>query len=263
MRLFWELTRLSFQRQLTYRIATIAGIATNFFFGVLRATIFVALYDIQPSVEGISVKGAITYAVLGQALIGYLSMFHWYDLMNTIYTGDVASDLLKPMNYFRFWMAQDLGRALVQLIFRGAILLFAFTLIYELYWPQGFINITALFICVPLSWLVSFSWRFLVNLSAFWTPNSRGILRFVFVLSWFFSGFLMPLRFFPDWVIRISYLLPFPHMFNTVIEIYLGVLSGKELIQALLGQIFWALGLIILGQIVLRIGVRRLVILGG
>ena len=160
MRLFWELSRLSFQRQLTNRTATIAGLVTKYFFGILRATIFVVLYDNQPSVEGISVKGAITYAALGQALIGYLSQFNWYDLMNTIYTGDVASDLLKPMNYFRFWMAQDFGRALVELFFRGVILLLAFTFIYELYWPQGITHIMALVICVPLSWLVSFSWRF-------------------------------------------------------------------------------------------------------
>ncbi len=263
MRLFWELTKLSFQRQLTYRSATIAGLITNYFFGILRATILVALYDLKPSVQGISVKGAITFAVLSQALIGYLSLFHWYDLMNTIYTGDVGSDLLKPMNYFRFWMAQDLGRAVVQLLLRGIILLIAFSVIYELYWPRTSITIFALILSIVLSWLVSFSWRFLVNLSAFWTPNARGILRFIFVLSWFFSGFLMPLRFFPEWVIRISHLLPFPHMFNTVIEIYLGVLNGSELIQAILYQFTWALGLIILGQIVLKMGVKRLVILGG
>ncbi len=32
MRLFWELSKLTFQRQLTYRAATLAGLATNFFF---------------------------------------------------------------------------------------------------------------------------------------------------------------------------------------------------------------------------------------
>jgi ABC-2 type transport system permease protein len=263
MRLFWELTKISFQRHLTYRTAAIAGLVTNFFFGILRAMILVALYDLQPSVEGISIKGAITYAALSQALIGFLSMFHWYDLMNTIYTGDVASDLLKPMNYFRFWMAQDLGRALVQLILRGFTLLFAFTFVFDLYWPKTLPCLFGLLLSIPLGWLVSFSWRFLINLSAFWTPNARGILRFIFVLSWFFSGFMMPLRFFPEWVIRIAHLMPFPYMFNTVVEIYLGILNGPELIQAILYQVLWGLGLIFIGQLILRMGVRRLVVLGG
>ena len=73
----------------------------------------------------------------------------------------------------------------------------------------------------------------------------------------------MPLRFFPDWVVKLSYLTPFPHTINTITEVYLGVLKGPELVNALLMQAVWALGLAIAGLLVLRAGVRRLVILGG
>jgi ABC-type uncharacterized transport system permease subunit len=52
-------------------------------------------------------------------------------------------------------------------------------------------------------------------------------------------------------------------MFNTLIEIYLDLLIGPELYQALLNQLLWALGLILASQVVLRIGIKRLVILGG
>lgn len=263
MQLYWKLTRVSIQRHLTYRAATIAGLLTNYFFGILRATIFVALYDLQPSVEGITVKGAITYAALGQALIGCLSLFHWYDLMDTVYTGDVSSDLLKPMNYFTFWMAQDMGRAIVQFFLRGLTLLIGFALTYDIQWPTTIGHTLVILISIMLGWLLSFSWRFLVNLSAFWVPNARGILRFFFVLSWFFSGFLMPLRFYPAWVLKISQLTPFPHTFNTVIEIYLGIITGPDLYQAILQQLLWALVLIGIGHMVLRAGTQRLAILGG
>ncbi len=263
MRLFWELTKISFQRHLTYRAATFAGLVTNFFFGILRAAIFVALYDLQSEVQGITLQGAITYAALGQALIGYLHMFSWFELMNTVYTGDIASDLLKPMNYFSFWLAQDLGRALVNFLLRGVTVMIGYAFIFDLYWPSGFGHILAVAVSLLLSLLVSFSWRFLINLTSFWTPNAYGILRFFYVLAWFFSGFLMPLRFFPDWVIRISYMMPFPHMMNSAMEIYLGVLKGPEIFLALLQQALWVLGLVAAGQIVLRLGVNRLVILGG
>lgn len=262
MRLFWELVKISFQRHLTYRAATLAGLVTNFVFGILRAAIFVALYDLQTEVEGITLQGVITYAALGQALIGYLSIFSWFDLMNTVYTGDIASDLLKPMNYFSYWMAQDLGRAGVQFLLRGVTLILGFGLIYDLYWPTP-IALSPIAVTLFLSWLISFSWRFLINLTAFWTPNARGILRLIFVLSWFFSGFLMPLRFFPDWIQSVGKWLPFSAMFNTVIEVYLGVVQGSELVWALTQQVLWSIVLILAGQMVLRSGIRRLVILGG
>jgi ABC-2 type transport system permease protein len=262
MRLFWELGKRAFQRQLTYRAATLAGLTTNFFFGVLRVAIFTALYGGQEEVAGITLQGAITYTGLSQAVIAPLSVFSWYDLMDSIHSGDVASDLLKPLNLFSFWLAQDFGRAMVNLIARGVIFMALFELFFDLTHPQG-AGWVWLVMSLILGWLVSFTWRFLVNLAAFWSPNARGFGRFAFVTSWFFSGLLMPLRFFPDWVVNLSYLTPFPHTINTIVEVYLGVLQGPELVNALLMQAVWALGLAIVGQFVLRAGVRRLVILGG
>jgi ABC-2 type transport system permease protein len=263
MRLYWELSKLSFQRQLTYRAAAMAGLATNFFFGMLRAAVLVALYGARNEVAGISLAGAVTYTGLSQATIGFLSMFSWYEVMNSVYTGDIGSDLLKPLNYFTFWMAQDLGRAGAALLMRGFTIMAAYAVVFGITTPEGGAQWLAVGVAVALSWLVSFSWRFLVNLAAFWTPNALGVGRFFFILSWFLSGFLMPLRYFPQWFVRLCYLTPFPHTVNTVVEVYLGVLSGPELIQALLGQLLWVVMLIVAGQFVLRAGVRRLVILGG
>jgi len=263
MRLYWELTKLSSQRHLSYRAATLAGLVTNFFFGLLRVAIFIALYGEQQVVSGITLQGAITYTALSQAVIGYLSMFSWFDLMRSVYSGEVATDLLKPMNYFTFWMAKDLGRAFVNLALRGLLFMLMFELVFDLTHPEGLNQWIGLALVILLSWVISFAWRFLVNLSAFWTPNAVGILRFFFVTSWFFSGFLMPLRYFPEWVIRIAKLTPFPYTVNTVVEVYIGILQGPDLFNAVLTQLLWAFALILISQLVLRAAVRRLVILGG
>ena len=263
MRLFWELVKLSFQRQLTYRAATLAGLATNFFFGMLRASVLTSLYGARSQVEGVSLEGAITFTALSQASLAFLSMFSWYDVMDSVYSGQVGSDLLKPMNYFTFWMAQDLGRALASLLTRGLTIMVAYAVFVGLTFPQTAVQWSVLLVALFLSWLVSFAWRFLVNLASFWTPNAQGVGRFAFVLSWFLTGFLMPLRFFPGWFVRLAYLTPFPHTVNALIEIYLGVLSGPELLQTLLGQLLWAVALILAAQLALRAGMRRLVIQGG
>lgn len=263
MQLFWELTKRSFQRYMTYRAAAIAGLVTNLFFGLLRVAILLALYGERQEVEGYTVAGIITYTVLTQAVIAYLSMFGWYDLMNSVYSGDVGSDLLKPMSYFRFWLAQDLGRALVNFLLRGVAIMAIYALIFDLVYPQTAGQFLAVLISISLSWLISFAWRFLINLAAFWTPNATGIGRFGYVLSWFFSGFLMPLRFLPDWVQTMANFTPFPHLLNTVVDVYLGILTGEALLLALLTQAVWAVGLVVIGQLVLRTAVKRLVILGG
>jgi ABC-2 type transport system permease protein len=263
MRLFIELVKRSFQRQLTYRAATFAGLATNFFFGMLRVAVMIALYGARSDVNGLSLRGAITFTGLTQALIGFLSLFGWYDMMNSIYTGAVACDLLKPMGYFTFWLAQDFGRALAQFVLRGFIIMAAYAVLIGIVFPQGIEQWAAVIVTMLLAWLISFAWRFLVNLSGFWTPDARAIGRFGFVLLYFVTGFLMPLRFFPDWFVRLCYYTPFPHMVNTVVEVYLGVLKGPQLVWALVKQASWAVLLVLVCQLTLRAGVRRLVIQGG
>jgi len=263
MRLFWELVKLSFQRQLTYRAANIAGILTNLFFGLLRAAVLIALYGSRTEVADLSIQAAITYTALTQALISYLLIFGWYELMDSIYTGEIAADLLKPMNYFRLWFARDIGRAVAQLLTRGLIIIFIYAMIFEISYPTSPQQWLFLALSLLLSLWVSFAWRFLVNLAAFWTPDARGIGRFAYSLVWTLSGFFLPLRLLPDWFITLAHWTPFPSMVNTSVEIYLGLLSGSDLWQALLWQLLWASLLFILGQLIMRSGVQRLVIQGG
>ena len=188
MRLFYEMTKRSWQRYLTYRAATLAGLVTNFFFGLLRAAILVALYGARQEVDGLTVQGVITYTAVTQALIAYLSFFGWTDLMDSVHSGEVAADLLKPMNFIGFWMARDLGRAMIMFLLRGVTLIMVYTLVFDLIVPETAVQWYAFFIALVLAWLVSFAWRFLINLAAFWTPNALGIGRFGFMLAWFFPA---------------------------------------------------------------------------
>ncbi len=263
MRLIWEIARRSFHRHLTYRAAAFAGLVTNIFFGLVRAAVLVALYGEREVVAGLDVQSVITYTGLTQAVIVYLSIFGWFDLMNAVHQGEITADLLKPMRLFSFWLAQDLGRALVGLMLRGLTIMLVYALIFDVTYPVGVVQWIALLVSLSLSWLLSFAYRFLVNLTAFWSPDARGIGRFAFVIVMLLSGFLMPLRFFPDWVQTLAYLTPFPYMLNTVVEIYLGVVTGPALVQALVAQTLWAVGLVALCQFVLVRATRRLVILGG
>jgi ABC-2 type transport system permease protein len=246
-----------------YRASALAGLVTNIFFGLMRAYVLIALYNHQPVVAGLTMQDAITYTGLTQAIIVYLSIFGSYDLMKAVHQGEIVSDLLKPINLFTFWLAQDLGRALVGFLLRGLTIMIIYALIFKITYPESFMQWMALFVALFLSWLISFSYRFLVNLTAFWSPDARGIGRFAFIIVMFFSGFLMPLTFLPDWVQTLAYVTPFPHMLNTIVEIYLGALTGVNVIWALLAQLAWAVGLMVLCQWVLRRGTRRLVILGG
>ncbi|HSQ27165.1 MAG TPA: ABC-2 family transporter protein [Anaerolineales bacterium] len=261
--ILWQVARLSIHRQFSYRAAILAGLATNLFFGLLRAALIAALYGSQTEVAGLSLQDSITFTGISQAMIAFIAIFGWYDLMRTIYTGQVGSDLLKPISYYSYWLAQDFGRAVIALVARGLPLIVAYALIFDISYPTKPAQWLTLILTLLLAWMVSFNWRFIINLAAFWTPNAFGINRLAVTLTMFLSGFLMPLRFFPDWFVQLCYLTPFPHMVNAVVEVTLGSYDSAQIAATLWGQAAWVVILYLLGQLILKAGVKRLVIQGG
>jgi ABC-2 type transport system permease protein len=255
--------RISFRRQLTYRAANLSGLATNLVFGFFRAAVLIALYNNRTVVNGLSIQAAVTYAGVAQAMIGYMSFFHWYELMHTVYDGQISSDLIKPMNFFLYWLGVDMGRALGSFIIRTLPLFIIFALFFEVVLPNSLLQWSVFILSLLLALLISFAWRFMVNLAAFWTPNALGVGRFAFGLSWIFSGFFMPLALFPDGIALFSRMTPFGASLNIPIEIFLGMVQGKALVNAILLQLFWIIVLITLDHLILNLGVRKLVIQGG
>ena len=185
MTAFLATIRTSFRRQLTYRAANLSGLATNLMFAFFRAAVLIALFNEQSSVNGLSIQDAITYAGLTQSLIGYLSFFHWYDMMHTVYDGQIGADLLKPMGLFTYWLGIDIGRAMGSFLIRSLPLFLVFALFYHVVWPSSILHWLAFLLAIIQALLVSFAWRFLVNLAAFWTPNALGdrSLRFRIILD--------------------------------------------------------------------------------
>jgi ABC-2 type transport system permease protein len=248
-----------------YRSATVAGILTNFFWGLLRAYIFVEVYRVSgaTAIRGYTLRDAITYAALTQALIAPIYLWGWFDVARTVRSGEIASDLTKPYDFFAFWMARDMGRALFQLLFRGLPILVFFPLLFDLEWPRDPVHFLAIAASVTLAVMISFAWRFGVNLAAFWLTDALGVARLAYLVMTFLSGFLVPVAFFPDWLRAVAELTPLPAMVNTPVEVYLGVVVGPDLWRALAIQALWFAALAAAVRAAFRAGVARLVIQGG
>jgi ABC-2 type transport system permease protein len=250
---------------MAYRTATLAGVLTNFFFGLLRAYVFLAVFDAsgREVVAGYTRQDAVTYTALTQALISPLHIWGWWDVMNTIRSGEIAMHLTRPYPFYLFWMARDVGRALSQLLFRGAPILVVYPLLFEIAWPDSAAHWLAIMASVLLAILLSFAWRFLVNLSAFWALDAMGIGRLSYFVMTFLSGFLVPVALFPPWLAAIANLTPMPAMVNTPIEVYLGLVEGRALVEAIGTQAVWLLLLSLAAEGAFRLGTRRLVVQGG
>lgn len=263
MRLWWEVARRGFRRYATYRWATFAGVFTNTIFGFMRAYVLIALFVAVPQLAGYDRTDAMTYTFLVQGLIMPLYLWGWLEIAETVQTGQIATDLYRPLDYQLYWLFQDLGRALYHALLRGIPPFLIAALVFEMRLPEHGVTWVAFVLSAALAVVVSFALRFMVNLSAFWIIDVRGVHALGAAVWTGLSGFVIPIAFFPDVARTIVYSLPFVAMVELPINVFLERARGAELLATLAVQATWAVVLLSCGRLMLARATRKLVLQGG
>lgn len=263
MRLYLELARRGYRRYAAYPAATAAGVFTNTIFGFMQAYILLALFRHREEIGGYDASDTVTYVWLTQALLAPLAIFGWNELALRIRSGDIATDLSRPLDVQVGGLAFDFGRALYHALFRGLPPLAVGALVFGLTTPVSVAGWLAFAACFALAVAISYAFRFLYNLPAFWLLHFRGPALIALLLAWFFSGLFIPVRFFPDWLENAAYATPFPMMLQTPVDVFVGAVAGTELLLILGAQVAWLAVLLAAGRLVFAVGVRRVVIQGG
>lgn len=263
MRVYLELARRGYRRWAAYPAATVAGVFTNSVFGFIRGYVLLALFAAQADIGGYDAAQTLTYVWVSQGLIATIFVWGWYEVALRIRSGDIATDLTRPLDLQLAGLAGDLGRAVYHAVFRGVPPVVVGALAFELALPADPLVWGAFVVSLALAVCLSFAFRFLYNLAAFWTLDYRGPGVVAMILVTFFSGFLVPVRFFPDWLADVAHALPFWAMVQLPIDVLLGERSGAGLLGAFAVQVVWLAVLLGVGRLALTAGTRRLVIQGG
>jgi ABC-2 type transport system permease protein len=264
MRTFWLLVRAGFRRHSTYRLALLAGMTTNSVFGLIRASIVLAaIASAGSAIGGYDAPTAVAFVWWGQALLGTVNLWGFQEVGQRVRTGDIAVDFLRPIDPQLAYLAADLGRAGINLLARGAPALLIGALLFDLAWPDGAVTWLAGLGSVVLAVVVAFAGSFVVNLLAFWLVEVRGVRLLYMITGGLLCGLYVPVPWFPGWLRTIAQWSPFPSMLQNPIDILAGRVTGSQVLPTLAGQVFWAVALVALGQVVMRAGRRRLEVQGG
>jgi len=154
VRLDWEIAKRGWRRYAAYPWATAAGVFTNTIFGFIQAYILLAVFHNRAHVGNYDASDTVTYVWLAQALIMTVYAFGWTELALRIRDGSIATDLSRPLDPQRYWLAFDLGRAPYHLIFRGLLPFAVGAIVFQLHYPS-LLDLVAFFVSVILAVVVS------------------------------------------------------------------------------------------------------------
>jgi ABC-2 type transport system permease protein len=253
-----------FRRFSGYRLSTAAGAFTNSVFGLLRASLLVAVIGAAGgSLAGYDEAQVVAYAWITQALIGPVSIFSWNELGLRVRTGDIAVDLARPVDLQLQFLAPDLGRAAYVLLPRGLPPLLVGALTFGLTMPTTAAPYLLGAGSVVLAVVISFNCRFLVNLAAFWLLDHRGVVQFYVAVVGMFSGMYAPVAWFPDRLRTVAYLTPFPSIIQAPADILTARIGTADALRTLAVQLLWVGLTGVVVRVCLARATRRLVVQGG
>ncbi|SDN82209.1 ABC-2 type transport system permease protein [Lentzea jiangxiensis] len=239
----------------------LAGMTANVVFGMLRVAILAAALEAADGeIADYDIAATNTYVWIGQGLLGFVLLWGTNELAERVRSGDVVVDLYRPWHLQSAMLAQDLGRGGFAFLTRLAPPMVFGVLLFPFQFPASSAQWPLFLVSAVLALVVSFACRFLVDASAFWLLDNRGLYGFWNVTSGLLCGLTVPVSFFPGWARDVLWLTPFPALMQAPIDVFLG---HGDVTGVLLHQLFWAVALLGAGHLVLQRAVRKVVVQGG
>lgn len=268
LRKYLSFFRIRLVTGLQYRTAAWAGLCTQFFWGMMEIMIFKAFYATgTTSSYPMELSQVIDYLWLQQA---FLTMFFVWnsgnDILELIRNGDIAYELVRPMDLYNQWLVKNLAERTAKVLLRfWPVVLVALFLPapFNLSLPVSPLAFGCFLFTMVMGCVLVVAYLMLVLIATIYTLNPMGIRLIAVSMTEFLTGALVPLPFLPDWLQRFLELSPFGSMQNLPLRIYCGNIAGAEMWQAMALQLFWVVVLIGIGRLWMKRALRRVVAQGG
>jgi ABC-2 type transport system permease protein len=268
MRKYWHAINIGFQNNLTYRFNFLAR--TLFGFIPLLAvislwrTIFAAK-GLDATVSTFTLAEMISYylvVTLADALTA-VNEDDW-QIAADIKDGNISQFLLKPVDYlwFRFCLYLSGRLTYVAVAFLPIAAVIFLLRGYFVLPPDGMTFVVCL-VSLGLTAMLQFFLSYAMAMLAFWVLEVSTFIFILYAFEYVASGHMFPLDILPPVVKHALYFTPFPYQLYFPVGIYMGKITGTELVRGLVVQAGWVVVAYSLARFAWFRGVRKYSAAGG
>ncbi len=240
MKKYWMVAKNTWAETFTYRLNFVMW---RFRVVLQLLTIYFLWFAITAksnNIFGYQRSEILTY-ILGTSLLNsFVFASRSYGVGDEINEGSLSNYLVRPINYFMYNFAKDLGDKAVNIVF----CIVELTILFVVLRPQLFLQTNPVLlllsaVSVIIALILYFYFNFLIGFVAFWSPEVWAP-RFIFtIVITFFAGGLFPLDILPAKIFAIFNLLPFTYLLYFPLKIYLGQLSTSQIVSGIGISLIW------------------------
>ncbi|MFW7379136.1 MAG: ABC transporter permease [Oligoflexus sp.] len=220
--------RIAWSNYLAYKLnflLLVIGPTLVFFF--IKYNLWTSIYGMEgvDSIQGYDLDSMLAYQVWVMIVSFLAQSYHSMNLAEDIRLGRISSYLVYPFNFSSFHLANFIAIQGVQFIV--SLVTVTTVLLAGLISLPDILQILK---GLSMSWLVGLLWfqiSFIIGLAAFWLEETW-VLRVMFTtIAQFFSGALIPLELYPQWLLDFLYWTPFPYLTFVPVKQFMGEFAGS------------------------------------
>lgn len=269
---WWTVLRISLEERLVYRGDFALGTLMRFLPLVTQIFLWQAVFSAMVvsvgggnDIAGYTFRDMIAYYLLTTVSRAFSSMPGLASgIARDIRDGTVKKYLVQPIDMLGFLF---LGRIAHKLVYYG-VALGPFALVFYLCrgffsgWPDA-TTMAAFMLSLLMAFLLGFFLESTIGLIGFWFLEVNSLLFVYMLFSFFFSGHMFPLDMLPGGLGELVRLLPLQYLAYSPAAIFLGKITGVELVQALAIQFAWVVFFFGASRVAFHRGARRYAGYGG
>ena len=195
-----------------------------------------------------------------------ISTFMECDVINRINqqigSGDVANQLIRPVDYRAMIFSKHLGASFVRIILYALPL----SIVVAVFYNKPLICREQLIygiISVLLAYMIQFLYSLIIGLMAFWLIVTWPLNMLLAAIYKLLSGSWIPLAMFPDLLSKINMFLPFRAIYAIPVTMITTSMDQAEIMSDILVQLMWLVILFLLSELTWVVGKNKLIVQGG
>jgi ABC-2 type transport system permease protein len=267
LRKYGKIFRISLIERMTYRGDFFLSTILRFLPMVTTILLWEAIYTgaKKDTLSGFSRHEMIAYLLLVHISRMFSSMPGLAaGIARDIREGTLKKYLLQPIDMLAYLVSYRAAHKVTYIVTSALPygLLFFLCRSYFDAFPD-LLTLAAYLLALLLGFLVGFFFEATIGMIGFWFLEVTSLLYIVNTLNFFVSGQMFPLDLLPDFWASLLKALPFQYLAYFPATVFLGKVTGMQLVYGLLGELIWAVVFIGLSRGLYRFGLRRYSAYGG
>lgn len=270
---WWTILRICLEERLVYRGDFALGTLMRFLPIVTQIFLWYAIFQARDEKElaGYQYSQFVAYYLLTMVTRAFSSMpGHASGIARQVRDGEVKKFLIQPVDMIGFLLLSRIAHKLAYYSVAIAPFALVFFLCRGYFYdlpPEAATHSTATFAAFVASLIMGFLLGYFlesaIGLIAFWWLEVTALLFVYMLMNFFLSGHMFPLDILPDPWRSIVDLLPFRYLAYFPSAVFLGKITGADLIRGLCVEALWVMFFVGASRVMFRLGVKRYSGFGG